>query len=254
MRYRGKRETWARLAASPMGVVQQIEISAAYEPRAGAHQSNCTTMQVVRFPGRSARNTRLAKEDAIGRTGQVSVQSTKCKFELVTLRLREGIGRSNGALPGQKAPHALRRIGACSGIGVERIAGPRISKPPMSGRAKRVWADADRQSGADGIVWSPQSCFDGQLLPPRSEKIDVQMRHNRAGGWTTLGHHVMPSAQVFTSGPDLHLAAGRSRKSLGRSVMIKQVPIAMRGHPFGASEMALPGAPRPIAFTGRIDV
>jgi hypothetical protein len=128
----------ARLAASPMGVVQQIEISAAYEPRAGAHQSNCTTMQVVRFPGRSARNTRLAKEDAIGRTGQVSVQSTKCKFELVTLRLREGIGRSNGALPGQKAPHALRRIGACSGIGVERIAGPRISKPPMSGRAKRV--------------------------------------------------------------------------------------------------------------------
>ena len=129
------------LAASPMGVVQQIEISAAYEPRAGAHQSNCTTMQVVRFPGRSARNTRLAKEDfsnPIGRTGQVSVQSTKCKFELLTLQLREGIGRSNGALPGQKAPHALRRIGACSRIRVDRIAGPRISKPPMSGRAKRV--------------------------------------------------------------------------------------------------------------------
>ena len=57
--------------------------------------------------------------------------------------------------------------------------------------------------------------------------------------------------------PDLHVAAGRSRKSLGRSVKtaaFKQVPIAMRGHPFGASEVTLPGAPRPIAFTGRIDV
>ena len=113
------------LAASPMGVTQQIEISAAHEPRAGAHQSNCTTTQVVRFPGRSAGNTRLAKEDfsnfAIRCTGQVRVQSTKCKYELLTLQLREGIGRSNGALPGQKAPEALRRIGACSKIGVERI-------------------------------------------------------------------------------------------------------------------------------------
>ena len=113
------------LAASPMGVTQQIEISAAHEPRAGAHQSNCTTTQVVRFPGRSAGNTRLAKEDfsnfAIRCTGQVRVQSTKCKYELLTLQLREGIGRSNGALPGQKGPEALRRIGACSKIGVERI-------------------------------------------------------------------------------------------------------------------------------------
>ena len=113
------------LAASPMGVTQQIEISAAHEPRAGAHQSNCTTTQVVRFPGRSAGNTRFAKEDfsnlAIRCTGQVRVQSTKCKHELLTLQLREGIGRSNGALPGQKAPEALRRIGACSKIGVERI-------------------------------------------------------------------------------------------------------------------------------------
>jgi len=32
------------------------------------------------------------------------------------------------------------------------------------------------------------------------------------------------------------------------------VPVAMRGHPFGASQMTLPGAPRPIAFSGRIDV
>jgi hypothetical protein len=113
------------LAAPPMDVAQQIEISAAHEPRAGAHQSNCTTTQVVRFPGRSAGNTRFAKEDfsnlAIRCTGQVRVQSTKCKHELLTLQLREGIGRSNGALPGQKAPEALRRIGACSKIGVERI-------------------------------------------------------------------------------------------------------------------------------------
>jgi hypothetical protein len=28
----------------------------------------------------------------------------------------------------------------------------------------------------------------------------------------------------------------------------------MRGHPFGASQMTLPGVPRPIGFTGRIDV
>ena len=42
-----------------------------------------------------------------------------------------------------------------------------------------------------------------------------------------------------------------------RSVMsaaFKQVPVAMRGHPFGASQMTLPGVPRPIGFTGRIDV
>ena len=81
------------LAAPPMDVAQQIEISAAHEPRAGAHQSNCTTTQVVRFPGRSAGNTRFAKEDfsnlAIRCTGQVRVQSTKCKHELLTLQLRE---------------------------------------------------------------------------------------------------------------------------------------------------------------------
>ena len=113
------------LPAPATGVAQQIEIPAAHESQAGAHQSNGATTQVVRFPGRSAGNTRLAKEDfsnfAIRCTGQVRVQSTKCKYELLTLQLREGIGRSNGALPGQKAPEALRRIGACSKIGVERI-------------------------------------------------------------------------------------------------------------------------------------
>ena len=44
---------------------------------------------------------------------------------------------------------------------------------------------------------------------------------------------------------------------MGRSVMsaaFKQVPIAMRGHPFGANQMTFPGALRPIGFTGRIDV
>jgi hypothetical protein len=38
------------------------------------------------------------------------------------------------------------------------------------------------------------------------------------------------------------------------SPAFKQMPVAMRGHPFGASQMTLPGAPRPIGLTGRIDV
>jgi hypothetical protein len=38
------------------------------------------------------------------------------------------------------------------------------------------------------------------------------------------------------------------------SAAFKQVPVAMRSHPFGARQMTLPGAPRPIAFSGRIDV
>jgi hypothetical protein len=38
------------------------------------------------------------------------------------------------------------------------------------------------------------------------------------------------------------------------SAAFKEMPVAMRGHPFGASQMALPGAPRPIGFTGWIDV
>jgi hypothetical protein len=38
------------------------------------------------------------------------------------------------------------------------------------------------------------------------------------------------------------------------SAAFKQMPVAMRGHPFGTSQMTLPGPPRPIGFTGRIDV
>ena len=38
------------------------------------------------------------------------------------------------------------------------------------------------------------------------------------------------------------------------SAAFKQMPVTMRGHPFGASQMALPGAPGSIGFTGRIDV
>jgi hypothetical protein len=38
------------------------------------------------------------------------------------------------------------------------------------------------------------------------------------------------------------------------SPAFKQMPVAMCGHPFGASQMTLPGAPRPIGLTGRIDV
>src|ERR1700682_6210543 len=112
------------LTASPTGVAQQIEISAAHEPQAGAHQSNGATTQVVRFPGRSAGNASFAEEDfsnlAIRCTRQMRIQSTKCKHELLTLQLREGIGRSNGALAGQKPPEAQRRTGACGKIGVER--------------------------------------------------------------------------------------------------------------------------------------
>jgi hypothetical protein len=52
-------------------------------------------------------------------------------------------------------------------------------------------------------------------------------------------------------------ARRRATLRLRRSVMsaaFKEMPVAMRGHPFGASQMTLPGAPRPIGFTGRIDV
>jgi hypothetical protein len=112
------------LPAPATGVAQQIEISAAHESQAGAHQTNGPTTQVVRFPGRSGWNASLAEQDfsnlAIRCTGQVRIQSTKCKHELQTLQLREGIGRSNGALAGQKPPEAQRRIGACGKIGVER--------------------------------------------------------------------------------------------------------------------------------------
>src|SRR5258708_16896288 len=94
------------LPAPPTGVAQQIEISAAHEPQAGAHQSNGATTQVVGFPGRSDWNASLAEQDfsnlAIRCTGQVCIQSTKCKHELLTLQLREGICRSHGALAGQK--------------------------------------------------------------------------------------------------------------------------------------------------------
>ena len=112
------------LSGSPTGVAQQIEISAAHEPQAAAHQSNGSTTQVVRFPGRPGWNASLAEQDfgnlAIRCTGQVRIQSTKCKHELLTLQLREGIGRSNGALAGQQPPEAQRRIGACCKIGVKR--------------------------------------------------------------------------------------------------------------------------------------
>jgi hypothetical protein len=63
---------------------------------------------------------------------------------------------------------------------------------------------------------------------------------------------------VLPGEPESQVAAlRRATLSLRKSVMIaalKQMPVAMRGHPFGASEMTLPGAPRPLGFTGRIDV
>src|SRR5271168_2827873 len=90
------------LSASPTGVAQQIEISAAHEPQAGAHQSNGATTQVVGFPGRSGRNASFAEQNfsnlAICCTHQMRIQSTKCKYELLTLQLRERIGRSNRTL------------------------------------------------------------------------------------------------------------------------------------------------------------
>ena len=39
-----------------------------------------------------------------------------------------------------------------------------------------------------------------------------------------------------------------------RSVASEQMPVPVLGHPFGARQMTLPRAPRPLGFTGRIDV
>lgn len=111
------------LAASAARGAQQIKIAAAHKPQAGPHQSNGATTQVVRFPGRSGWNPILLEEDfrnlAICCTGETGIESTKCKYELPTLQLRKGIGRSTGALACQKPPEAQRRIRACSKIDVE---------------------------------------------------------------------------------------------------------------------------------------
>ena len=101
------------LAASPMAVVQQIEISAAYD------SSRRAPIELYDHAGRAFSRTIREEHETRQRGFQQSrhrshrtgeSQSTKCKFELLTLQLREGIGRSNGVLPGQKAPHALRRM------------------------------------------------------------------------------------------------------------------------------------------------
>src|SRR5271169_5491637 len=74
------------------------------------------------------------------------------------------------------------------------------------------------------------------------------------------GVHPSDRICVSTDGrtPKTQVAARRrATLSLRRSMMsaaFKQMPVAMRGHPFGASQMTFPGASGSIGFTRRIDV
>jgi len=113
------------LSTSTTGVAQQIEISAAHQLQPCPHQSDRATTKVVRLPGGAGRNTSLVEEGfgnlAIGRTGQMTIESAERKQELLTLRPREAIGWSSGAPACQEPPEAQSRIGACSKIGIERV-------------------------------------------------------------------------------------------------------------------------------------
>ena len=113
------------LSTSTMSVAQQIEISAAHQLQPRPHQSDRATTKVVRLPGGAGRNTSLVEEGfcnlAIGRTGQMTIESAERKQELLTLRPREAIGWSSGAPACQEPPEAQSRIGACSKIGIERV-------------------------------------------------------------------------------------------------------------------------------------
>ena len=113
------------LSTSTTGVAQQIEISAAHQLQPRPHQSDRATTKVVRLPGGAGRNTSLVEEGfcnlAIGRTGQMTIESAERKQELLALRAREAIGWSSGAPACQEPPEAQSRIGACSKIGIERV-------------------------------------------------------------------------------------------------------------------------------------
>ena len=113
------------LSTSTTGVAQQIEISAVHQLQPRPHQSDRATTKVVRLPGGAGRNTSFIEEGfgnlAIGRTGQMTIESAERKQELLTLRAREAIGWSSGAPACQEPPEAQSRIGACSKIGIERV-------------------------------------------------------------------------------------------------------------------------------------
>jgi hypothetical protein len=113
------------LSSSTTGVAQQIEISAAHQRQPRRRQSDRATTKVVRLPGGAGRNTSLVEEGfgnlAIGRTGQMTIESAERKQELLTLRPREAIGWSSGAPACQEPPEAQSRIGARSKIWIERV-------------------------------------------------------------------------------------------------------------------------------------
>jgi hypothetical protein len=114
------------LSSSTTGVAQQIEISAAHQLQPRRRQSDRATTKVVRLPGGAGRNTSLVEEGfgnlAIGRTGQMTIESAERKQELLTLRPREAIGwvewsagvprAARGAVPDRRAQQNLDRTGS----------------------------------------------------------------------------------------------------------------------------------------------
>ena len=107
-----------------MGVTQQIEISAAHELQAHPYQSNCPATQVMRFPGRTARDTSGAEKDfgnlAICRAGQMTVECAEGQHELLTLQARKRIGGPAVLLARQQSPEPQRGISASGKIRVKR--------------------------------------------------------------------------------------------------------------------------------------
>ena len=112
------------LSASAAGRAQQIEISAAHKLQAHPYQSNCPATQVMRFPGRAARDTSGAEKDfgnfAIRRAGKVTVERAEGQHELLTSQARKRIGGPAVLLARQQSSEPQRGINASGKIRVKR--------------------------------------------------------------------------------------------------------------------------------------